>query len=107
VGGIIKRSAESPAVRFNAPEPGVRLCRAVEITSAGRGYWSALSLRVRVAAADPRFGVTLTKEMLRVSSQASSLRQGLVTENRSQSLSVHNGDVDQATLDFRTGRTQK
>jgi enoyl-CoA hydratase len=64
---------------------------------------AALEL-ARLVRANPRFGVTLTKEMMRASSQASSLRQALITEDRSQSLTVYNGDVDQATLDFRAGK---
>jgi enoyl-CoA hydratase len=51
--------------------------------------------------ANPAFGVSLTKEMLRVSSEVSSLRQAVVVEDRTQSLAVYARDVDAAAANFR------
>jgi enoyl-CoA hydratase len=58
--------------------------------------------RARLIKANPSFGVLLTKEMLRVSPREATLRQALVLEDRSQSLSVHSGDVDRASAEFDT-----
>lgn len=54
----------------------------------------------RLVKANPAFGILLTKEMLRVSPQEATLRQALVLEDRSQSLSVHSGDVDRTSAEF-------
>jgi enoyl-CoA hydratase len=54
----------------------------------------------RMITANPAFGVELTKEMLRVAPREATLRQALVLEDRSQSLSVHSGDVDRASAEF-------
>jgi enoyl-CoA hydratase len=54
----------------------------------------------RLVKSNPAFGILLTKEMLRVSPQEASLRQALVLEDRSQSLSVHSGDVDRSSAEF-------
>jgi enoyl-CoA hydratase len=51
--------------------------------------------------ANPAFGVNLTKQMLRVSTEASSLRQARVLEDRTQSLAVYERDVDAEAVKFR------
>lgn len=60
---------------------------------------TALDL-ARSIKANPAFGIMLTKEMLRVTPREATLRQALVLEDRSQSLSVHSGDVDRASAQF-------
>ncbi|HEY3631913.1 MAG TPA: enoyl-CoA hydratase/isomerase family protein [Jatrophihabitantaceae bacterium] len=60
---------------------------------------AALEL-ARLIRANPAFGIALTKEMLRVAPHEATLRQALVLEDRSQSLSVHSGDVDRASTEF-------
>lgn len=70
---------------------------------------AALEL-ARAIGANPAFGVSLTKEMLRVSSEASSLRQAAVLEDRTQSLAVYARDVDAAAANFRrsgSGRSDR
>jgi enoyl-CoA hydratase len=64
---------------------------------------AALDL-ARLIRANPAFGIALTKEMLRVGPYEATLRQALVLEDRSQSLSVHSGDVDRASAAFDTRR---
>ena len=56
--------------------------------------------------ANPRFGVALTKDLLRVSPQEATLRQALLVEDRSQTLSALHGDVDDAAAAFRN-RTKR
>jgi enoyl-CoA hydratase len=58
----------------------------------------------RLIKANPAFGIMLTKEMLRVTPNEASLRQALVLEDRSQSLSVYSGDVDRASVQFERDR---
>jgi enoyl-CoA hydratase len=60
---------------------------------------AALEL-ARSIKSNPAFGIALTKEMLRVAPREATLRQALVLEDRSQSLSVHSGDVDRASARF-------
>jgi len=67
---------------------------------------AALDL-ARLIRANPPFGILLTKEMLRVAPREATLRQALVLEDRSQSLSVHSGDVDRASAGFNAGRSQE
>ncbi|NKY58955.1 enoyl-CoA hydratase/isomerase family protein [Nocardia flavorosea] len=55
----------------------------------------------RAVAGNPAFGVRLTKEMLRTTATASSLRDAVMLENRTQVLAVYAGDIDQATESFR------
>jgi len=55
----------------------------------------------RSIAANPAFGVRLTKEMLRTTGTAASLREAVLLENRTQVLAVYAGDIDQATAGFR------
>jgi len=62
---------------------------------------AALAL-ARLVRANPAFGAFLTKEMLRVSPREATLRQAVVLEDRSQSLSVYSGDVDRAAAEFET-----
>jgi len=62
----------------------------------------ALVLARRVAG-NPEFGVRLTKEMLRSTATASSLREAVMLENRTQVLAALIGDVDAAMRDFRSG----
>jgi enoyl-CoA hydratase len=57
----------------------------------------------RMVAANPAFGITLTKEMLRVTGTAASLREAVLLENRTQVLAVYAGDIDRATAGFRDG----
>jgi enoyl-CoA hydratase len=59
----------------------------------------------RLIRANPAFGVLLTKEMLRVAPREATLRQALVLEDRSQSLSVHSGDADRASARFDAHRS--
>lgn len=56
----------------------------------------------RAVAVNPAFGVQLTKEMLRTTATASSMREAVLLENRTQVLAVFAGDIDRATADFRT-----
>jgi enoyl-CoA hydratase/carnithine racemase len=53
-------------------------------------------------AANPAFGVRLTKEMLRTTGTAASLREAVLLENRTQVLAVYAGDIDHATAGFRS-----
>ena len=55
----------------------------------------------RAIAANPAFAVRLTKEMLRTTGTAASLREAVLLENRTQVLAVYAGDIEQATADFR------
>jgi enoyl-CoA hydratase len=55
----------------------------------------------RSIAANPAFAVRLTKEMLRATGTASSLREAVLLENRTQVLAVYAGDIDRATAGFR------
>ncbi|MBY8862917.1 enoyl-CoA hydratase/isomerase family protein [Nocardia sp. CA2R105] len=55
----------------------------------------------RTVANNPAFGIRLTKEMLRTTATASSLREAVMLENRTQVLAVYAGDIDQATESFR------
>ena len=55
----------------------------------------------RTIAANPAFAVRLTKEMLRTTGTAASLRDAVLLENRTQVLAVYAGDIDHATADFR------
>ena len=55
----------------------------------------------RTVAANPAFGVRLTKEMLRITATAGSMREAVMLENRTQVLAVYAGDIDQATESFR------
>lgn len=55
----------------------------------------------RTVAGNPAFGVRLTKEMLRTTATAGSLREAVMLENRTQVLAVFAGDIDQATESFR------
>lgn len=55
----------------------------------------------RMVAGNPAFGVRLTKEMLRTTATAGSLREAVMLENRTQVLAVYAGDIDQATEAFR------
>ena len=57
-----------------------------------------------LVAANPAFGVRLTKEMLRATGTAASLREAVLLENRTQVLAVYAGDIDQATAGFRGDR---
>jgi len=57
----------------------------------------------RAVAANPEFGVRLTKEMLRTTAAAASLRDAVLLENRTQVLAVFAGDVDAAMAEFRSG----
>lgn len=52
--------------------------------------------------ANPDFGVRLTKEMLRSTATAASLREAVLLENRTQVLAVFTGDVDRAMGEFRS-----
>ena len=61
---------------------------------------AALELAHAIAA-NPAFGVSLTKQMLRVSTEASSLQQARVLEDRTQSLAVYERDVDAEAVKFR------
>lgn len=54
-------------------------------------------------AAHPAFAVSLTKEMLRSTGTAASLREAVLLENRTQVLAVYAGDIDRATAGFRRG----
>ncbi|QTI70945.1 enoyl-CoA hydratase/isomerase family protein [Gordonia polyisoprenivorans] len=54
----------------------------------------------RTVAANPAFGVALTKEMLRSTGTAASLREAVLLENRTQVLAVFAGDIDRATVGF-------
>jgi enoyl-CoA hydratase len=89
-----------------------RSCDAVEalerglvsrVVAASELLPAALDL-ARAIKANPAFGILLTKEMLRVAPREATLRQALVLEDRSQSLSVHSGDVDRASERFDRGR---
>ena len=55
----------------------------------------------RGIAANPAFAVRLTKEMLRTTGTASSLREAVLLENRTQVLAVYAGDIDRASAGFR------
>jgi enoyl-CoA hydratase len=57
----------------------------------------------RAVAANPEFAVRLTKEMLRSSPTAASIREAVLLENRTQVLAVFTGDIDSATAEFRAG----
>ena len=57
----------------------------------------------REIAANPAFAVRLTKEMLRTTGTAASLREAVLLENRTQVLAVYAGDIDHATAGFRRG----
>lgn len=59
----------------------------------------------REIAGNPAFAVRLTKEMLRSSPTAASLREAVVLENRTQVLAVFTGDIDQAMGEFRGTRS--
>ena len=52
---------------------------------------------------NPAFGVQLTKEMLRATATAPSLREAVLLENRTQVMAVFTGDIDNALTDFRAG----
>lgn len=60
---------------------------------------SALEL-ARSVTANPEFAVNLTKEMVR--SNAPSLREAVLLENRTQVLAVFTGDIDDAMTRFRS-----
>ena len=62
----------------------------------------ALALAAEVAG-NPEFGVRLTKEMLRSTATAASLREAVLLENRTQVLAALSGGVDAAMRDFRSG----
>lgn len=55
----------------------------------------------RLVTANPDFAVRLTKEMLRSTATASSLREAVLLENRTQVLAVFTGDIDHALTGFR------
>jgi enoyl-CoA hydratase len=55
----------------------------------------------RTMTANPAFAVRLTKEMLRTTGTATSLREAVLLENRTQVLAVYAGDIDRATTGFR------
>jgi enoyl-CoA hydratase len=61
---------------------------------------AALAL-ARSVADNPAFAVRLTKEMLRSTATAPSLREAVLLENRTQVLAVFAGDVDRAAAGFR------
>jgi enoyl-CoA hydratase len=89
-----------------------RTCDAAEALSsgvvsrvvAGEDLLPAALELARQIKANPAFGILLTKEMLRVTPREATLRQALVLEDRSQSLSVHSGDVDRASIEFGRDR---
>lgn len=61
----------------------------------------------RTMTANPAFAVRLTKEMLRTTGTAASLREAVLLENRTQVLAVYAGDIDRATVGFRErGRSE-
>jgi enoyl-CoA hydratase len=72
----------------------------------GEAVDAALEL-ARAIAANPAFGVNLTKQMLRVSGEASSLGQARVLEDRTQSLAVYERDVDAAEGRFRRSDSER
>jgi enoyl-CoA hydratase len=72
----------------------------------GEAVDAALEL-ARAIAANPAFGVNLTKQMLRVSGEASSLGQARVLEDRTQSLAVYERDVDAAAGRFRRSDSER
>jgi len=57
----------------------------------------------RQIAGNPPFGVRLTKEMLRSTATAATLREAVLLENRTQVLAALTGDIDAAMQDFRAG----
>jgi enoyl-CoA hydratase len=59
------------------------------------------SALARSVADNPAFGVRLTKEMLRSTATAASLREAVLLENRTQVLAAFAGDIDEATVRFR------
>lgn len=61
------------------------------------------SALARSVADNPAFGVRLTKEMLRSTGTAASLREAVLLENRTQVLAAFAGDIDEATERFRRG----
>jgi enoyl-CoA hydratase len=56
---------------------------------------------------NPAFGVRLTKEMLRRTAAASSLREAVVLENRTQVMAVFAGGIDEASEAFRRRSGQR
>jgi enoyl-CoA hydratase len=62
----------------------------------------AVSL-ARAVAGNPPFAVRLTKEMLRTTATAPSLREAVLLENRTQVLAVFTGEIDTALTGFRAG----
>jgi enoyl-CoA hydratase len=61
---------------------------------------AALEL-ARLVTANPAFAVRLTKEMLRNTATAATMREAVLLENRTQVLAVFNNDIDRATTQFR------
>lgn len=66
---------------------------------------AALEL-ARSVTANPAFAVRLTKEMLRTTATAASLREAVLLENRTQVLAVYNHDIDRAMTRFRRAAGQ-
>ncbi|WP_157910610.1 enoyl-CoA hydratase/isomerase family protein [Pseudofrankia sp. BMG5.36] len=67
---------------------------------------ATLDLAAQITANAP-FGVRLSKEMLRLGSDAPSLEQALVLENRTQVLAGYNHDLTTAIHAFRAGQPSR
>ena len=61
---------------------------------------AALEL-ARLVTANPAFAVRLTKEMLRSTATAATMREAVLLENCTQVVAVFNNDIDRATTQFR------
>jgi enoyl-CoA hydratase len=61
----------------------------------------------RLMTDNPAFGVRLTKEMLRSTATASSLREAVLLENRTQVMAVFSGGIDEAGEAFRRNAARR
>jgi enoyl-CoA hydratase len=70
------------------------------VVPVGGAVGAALEI-ARMIAANPAFGVSLTKQLLQVTPQAATLREASLLEDRTQTVAVYAGDVDRASRAFR------
>jgi enoyl-CoA hydratase len=76
------------------------------LVDAGADVVAEAAALARSVADNPAFGVRLTKEMLRSTATASTLREAVLLENRTQVMAVFAGDIDGSSDRFRQGKAQ-